>query len=130
MKFNPLIALVDDHPAVLEALDDLLQAAGASVVLFASAEAFLASDLDLVALVICDIEMPGMSGLELQRRLGQRMCKIPLIFISASPKPSVRADVLQSGALVYLQKPFDGEELLRWVSLALTKYKGRDALSP
>jgi FixJ family two-component response regulator len=109
-----MIAIVDDDRSVQEAVRDLLESDGRSVRCFDGAEDFLASGIqDEIGCLVTDVRMPGMSGTELQRRLLDDGCKVPVIFITAhrSDEQS-RARALGSGAVAYLLKPFDQNELL------------------
>ena len=71
------------------------------------------------ACLIADIEMPGMNGLELQARLAEEGCRIPIIFITAYGDTSTRMRAMKAGALDFLEKPFDDEVLLERVRAAL-----------
>jgi FixJ family two-component response regulator len=107
------ISIVDDDESVRESLPDLLLEHGYSVMAFASAEHFLASDkLDETDCLILDVVMPGMTGPELQRVLSTRAPLLPLIFITAIDDASLRQRLLQIGAVDLLLKPF-GDIVLR-----------------
>jgi two-component system response regulator FixJ len=107
------VFLVDDDEFVRDALKTLLRSAGYDVQTFESAEAFLDHDAEkLTGLLILDIRMPGMSGLELQKRLADAGRKLPIIFVTAHEDARVRKAALEEGAEAFLQKPFEDETLL------------------
>jgi FixJ family two-component response regulator len=115
-----LISIVDDDLSVREALGGLMKVVGYDSDAFESAEAFLSSDRVLAtACVIADVQMPGMSGLELQARLIRDGHRIPFIFITAFPNEQARGRALDGGAISFLSKPFGETELLEGIGLAL-----------
>jgi len=115
-----LIAIIDDDEAMRDSLRDLMEAAGLVARCFASAEEFLASDLRVqAACLIVDIRMPKMSGLQLQARLKQEECNIPIIFITAHGDARMRIRAMREGAVEFLAKPFDHHLLLKRVRAAL-----------
>jgi FixJ family two-component response regulator len=124
---TPLIAVVDDDPSVRKSLSSLLRSVGFAVQVFESAEEFVASDdLARTGCTILDVRMPGMSGLELQRRLALTHPHLPVVFITAhASDEEVRSRALKDGAVDYLSKPLSEEALLGAVQAALdTKMKG------
>jgi FixJ family two-component response regulator len=115
-----LIAIIDDDEAMQDSLRDLMEAAGLVAHCFASAEEFLASDLRVqAACLILDIRMPNMSGLQLQTRLKEEECNIPIIFITAHGDARMKIRAMREGAVEFLAKPFDHHLLLRRVRAAL-----------
>ena len=107
------ISVVDDDASVREALKGLLKSAGFHAEAFASAEEFLHSGrLANTACLILDVRMPGMGGLELQRRLVAGNHRVPVIFITAHGDEELRLRALGSGAADYLYKPFSEQTLL------------------
>jgi FixJ family two-component response regulator len=115
-----MISIVDDDPAVRRGFRILMDTAGLPVETFASAEEFLASpSLSATRCLILDICMPGIDGLELQRRLRAANWRIPIIFISAETDEKVRALALEGGAIEFFAKPFSTEALLDAVDIAL-----------
>lgn len=114
------IAIIDDDDAMQESLRDLMEAAGLVARCFGSAEEFLESGLQRqAACLITDILMPKMSGLELQTRLKDEECDIPIIFITAYGDARMRIQAMREGAVEFLAKPFDHQLLLKTVRAAL-----------
>lgn len=108
-----LIAVVDDDESVRESLPDLIKEFGFAAQAFSSAEEFLASyNVGRTRVLILDIAMPGMTGLDLQRELGLRGQSIPIIFITARRDDAVRKLALDHGAVAFLLKPFSDTALL------------------
>jgi len=117
---SSVIAVVDDDESVREAVAGLLKSFGYRSVPFKRAEDFLNSrDLDDTACLIADMQMPGMTGLDLQGRLIASGKPIPTILITAYPDQAVRKRALQNGVRCYLAKPFRDEELLRCIRYAI-----------
>jgi FixJ family two-component response regulator len=115
-----LIAVVDDDEAIREATESLIRSVGFRVVVYASAEDFLrSSHLQVIACLIVDVRMPGMSGLELQQQLATANYSIPIIFITAHGDAETRTRALRAGAVAFLDKPFSDEVLLGAVQAAL-----------
>lgn len=111
---------VDDDYRVRESLASLLESAGFSPVLFACAEDFLNSGaLEQAGCLITDIRMPGMDGLELQRRVRLERPALPVIFITAHNNIEIRRLALADGAIEFLYKPFDAAELLQVIERAV-----------
>jgi FixJ family two-component response regulator len=118
---SKLIAIIDDDEAMQDSLRDLLEAAGLAAQCFGSAEEFLKSDLHrTAACLIVDIRMPRMSGLELQVKLKEEDCNVPIIFITAHGDARMRIQAMRRGAVEFLAKPFDHQLLLKRVRSALT----------
>ncbi len=101
--------MIDDDESVRVASSSLLRSLGWEVSLYQSAEAFLDADpRGGLACVITDLNMPGMSGLQLQRRLQELRREVPLIFITAFASDAARRQALDGGAMCFLIKPVDG----------------------
>ena len=120
MGFPSLVAVVDDDESVRESLPDLLAELGLNAKGFASAEDFLRSDsfADTRCLIL-DIAMPGMTGPDLQRELQERGVSIPIVFITAQIDENLRSQLLQSGAVACLFKPFKEDELRAALNVAI-----------
>jgi FixJ family two-component response regulator len=117
---NKLVVIVDDDDSVRIALEGLLKSVGLTARAFESAEAFIKSGQQReTSCLIADIRMPGMSGLELQKRLNAEGCRIPIVFITAHGDAMMRMQALRAGAVEFLAKPFDDEALLGSVRAAL-----------
>jgi FixJ family two-component response regulator len=123
-----VITVVDDDASVRESMSSLLRSVGHAVKEFGSAEELVASvALDETDCVITDVRMPGMSGLELQRRLALSHPRLPVILMTAhASDEEVRSRALKDGAVAYLCKPLDEETLLRAVETA-TRERGGEA---
>jgi FixJ family two-component response regulator len=120
MSEAPLIAIVDDDVMICEATKDLVEAFGFNACTFTSAGEFLNADcVSSTACLISDVQMPGMNGLQLHRKLLASGSRVPVIFITAFPDERIRKQALEAGAVCYLSKPFDGESLLSCIRSAL-----------
>ncbi len=116
MRQPPMIAIVDDDESVRTATASLVRSLGFSTGTFAGAEEFLASPLlEQASCIITDVQMPGMSGIEMQAALRRRGVTTPLIFITAFPEERLRRQVTEAGAVAFLAKPFDGTEMIAWL---------------
>ena len=117
---SKLIVIVDDDESMQDSLQDLIESAGLEARCFGSAEGFLESGLHRqAACLITDIRMPKMSGLELQSRLKEEECSVPIIFITAHGDARMRIRAMREGAVEFLAKPFDHQLLLKRVRAAL-----------
>ena len=115
-----MVAVVEDDESYRAAVQRLLKSAGLPVRSFASAEDFLKSGQQQeTGCLIADIQMPGMSGLDLQAKLNAERCPIPIIFITAHGDEEMRLQAMRGGAVKFLAKPFDGAILLESVRVAL-----------
>jgi FixJ family two-component response regulator len=120
MRSAPLISIVDDDESIREATKGLVRSLGYLAMTFASAEEFLQSDrVDDTSCLITDVQMPGLSGIDLQSWLIDRGVQMPTIFITAFPEEKTRLRVLTAGAVGYLGKPFSEESLLKCLDAAL-----------
>jgi FixJ family two-component response regulator len=120
-----MISIVDDDESVREATKGLVRSLGYATATFASAEEYLRSDrVRDTSCLITDVQMPGMTGVELQDRLIASGKRTPVIFVTAFPEENIRARVLEAGAFGYLSKPFNDECLIECIDEAL---KGNDS---
>ena len=116
------VAVVDDDEAVRHALSNLLASLDLGVATFASAEAFLASPACRdAACLIADVQMPGMSGLDLQRHLSESGNRLPVILITAFPQEHVRRQAEAEGAIGFFAKPFEGGLMIECIERALRR---------
>jgi FixJ family two-component response regulator len=122
----PLISIVDDDSFVRRGLESLVTSLGYRACTFPTAEEFLQSPLLAeTSCLISDIQMPGISGVQLQDRLIGLGLSIPTIFITAYPDDLVRTRVLGSGAVCFLLKPFDAQSLIECIDDALNGRGGK-----
>ena len=125
MPKAPVISIIDDDVSVRVAISRLVRSAGYLAHVFASADDFLNSQhIDETSCVIADVQMPGISGIELQNLLQSRGSSIPMIFITAFPDENTRARALNAGAVAFLRKPFNATTLVEFVERALRKVGG------
>ncbi|WP_035611358.1 response regulator [Haloferula sp. BvORR071] len=108
-----VIIVVDDDTSMSQAIERLLAAAGLRSRCFGSAEELLESGASSgAAVLILDIQLPGMSGLDLFRQLSSTGHVLPAIFITGQDRPNIREQAQKSGAVAYFTKPFEGRELI------------------
>jgi FixJ family two-component response regulator len=120
MPQRTLISIVEDDQPFRESMRKLLRSLGYTVEAFPSAADFLSSPLlPQTACLVADVQMPGMTGLELQKKLVEAGYAIPTILVTAYPDDLGRARALNNGAVCYLSKPVDDEHLERCLRTAL-----------
>ncbi len=120
MDGRPLISIVDDDASVREAMEALMRSLGCEADAFPSAEDFLGSGrMHETACVVADVQMPGLGGLELQRRLAAAGLRVPIVFVTAYPDARIRAKALEAGALGFLTKPVSERDLLACIEAAV-----------
>jgi len=119
----PTVFIVDDDPSIRESLSLLMSSAGYGVKTFTSAKEFLESERDTPgpACLVLDVKMPGISGIDLQKELASRNYTIPVIFITGHGDIPMSVQAMKRGAVDFLSKPFDDDELLDAVKQALLK---------
>ena len=119
-----LVHIVDDDDAVRDSLLELLDSVGIDAVGFESADAFLSElNPDMSGCLILDIRMPGMSGLELQKKLQAMDLTLPIIFITGHADVPMAIEAMKHGAVEFIQKPFREQQLLDCINAALQKAK-------
>jgi FixJ family two-component response regulator len=124
MSKKPVISIVDDDPSVREGTMDLLNSMGFITETFQRADDFLKSNrLGSTSCLIVDVQMPGMTGLELYNHLVASGKVVPTILITAFPDDRDRARALRAGVFCYLTKPFNDNELLACIQSALENRK-------
>src|SRR5256886_17649612 len=122
MPEDMLVSIVDDDISVRRSTRRLLRSSGFRAEAFPSAEEFLDSKSAAeTACLILDLRMPGMNGLELQRRLAQNGNSVPIIFLSAQASEEDERSALNAGAVKFLRKPISKEALLSAIRDALQR---------
>jgi two-component system, LuxR family, response regulator FixJ len=122
MSADPDVHVIDDDEAVRESIDFLLRAAGLSVRTYESATSFLEAAPKIMAgCVITDVRMPGLSGIELLRRLQEMRIGLPVIVITGHGDVPLAVEAMKCGAVDFLEKPFDDDVLLASVRAALNR---------
>ena len=120
MPHNPVIAIVDDDESFRHATISFIRSLGYSAAAFPSADAFLNSNaVKNTDCLITDVQMPGMSGVELQSYLIAQGHRVPVIFVTAFPEMEARGHALSAGAIGFLGKPFGDENLISCLNKAL-----------
>ncbi|APR38986.1 response regulator transcription factor [Paraburkholderia sp. SOS3] len=119
---SQVVSIIDDDESVRLATANLLRSFGVQSRTFISVEAFLSSGcIDNTACVISDMQMPGMSGIDLQTALRERHLPIPMVFITAFPDHELRSVAEANGATCFLTKPVDGETILACIDRAINR---------
>jgi len=117
----PIISIVDDDESVRVATEGLVRSLGFVARIFDSAEAFLRSnDLHETGCLVVDVQMPQMSGLELQSALRAKGFQTPIIFVTAFPEERYKEQAFKDGAIGFLNKPFDSQALIELLTAALS----------
>jgi FixJ family two-component response regulator len=125
-----LISIVDDDESVREAAKGLMRSLGFTAETFESAEGFLKSNnLHRVSCLIADVQMPGMTGLDLHTHLVASGNPLPTVLITAYPDDRIRVRALKAGVICYLTKPFAEKDLLTCIDLALERSKANEKRS-
>ena len=120
MPHTPVIAIVDDDESFRRATTSFIRSLSYSAAAFPSADAFLHSTaVENTDCLISDIQMPGMSGIELQSHLIAQGHRVPIIFVTAFPEMEARGNALRAGAVGFLGKPFGDENLISCLNNAL-----------
>lgn len=131
MPATALISVIDDDDSLRTALVGLMRSLGHAAEGFPSAEAFLdAGAVERSQCIVTDIQMPGLSGIDLKHRLDAEGWALPVIMITARPEPQLHARAEESGAFCLLRKPFEPSDLVGCVDRALA-FEGRGpAIAP
>jgi FixJ family two-component response regulator len=120
---SQIVSIVDDDASVRAAMQSLLRSLGFGAFVFESAEDFLRSPrVDDSSCLITDVQMPGMSGIDLRDRLIAHGSRIPIVFITAFPEPTIRRRAQAEGALGLLEKPFAGKTMIELVRKAVVTH--------
>jgi FixJ family two-component response regulator len=121
---SPTVFIIDDDASVRKGLSRLLRSAGFEVETFATAELFLGREhYDGIGCLVLDVRMPGISGIDLQDELSKADYSMPIVFITGHGNIPMGVQAIKKGAVDFLAKPFDDEELLQAVREALEKDK-------
>jgi FixJ family two-component response regulator len=119
---DSIVFVVDDDSSIREALKSLISLAGLRVETFGTAQEFLRSKRpDVPGCVVLDVELPGLSGLDLQRELAAHGIKLPIIFITGYGDIPTSVRAMKGGALDFLTKPFRDQDLLNAIQQALER---------
>jgi FixJ family two-component response regulator len=122
---EPIVFLIDDDRMVREGLQSLIKSVGLRVETFSSAQDFLtAKRPDAAACLVLDVRMPGLSGLDLQQKLGDANIQIPIIFITGHGDIPMSVRAMKEGAHEFLTKPVRGQDLLDAVQKAIASDRG------
>jgi len=117
---GPFISIIDDDESMLSAIVGLVSSASYRVLGFSSAEEFLQYGMiQSFVCIITDIQMPGMSGIELKQHLAARQCQVPVIMITARHDRGLEERALASGAACFLRKPFEADDLIGCIERTL-----------
>jgi FixJ family two-component response regulator len=115
-----IISIIDDDESIRNSLAGLVRSVGWKALVYATAEEFMESGVHLnTDCVVTDIQMPGLSGLELKDWLTEHSSPAPVIMITARSEKHLRAQALASGAFCFLEKPFASSTLLSCIEKAL-----------
>jgi len=119
---DTVVFIIDDDPSVRKGLSRLLRSVGEAVETFSSAEEFLARKrFDGVGCIILDVQMPGLSGMDLQSELCKAEYSMPIVFITGHGDIPMSVDAMRKGAIHFLTKPFDDNDLLKAIREAIDK---------
>ena len=117
---SPVIAIVDDDPSAREGLHSLIRSVGWRVEMFGSAQEFLArSSLEAPNCLVLDLQLPGLSGLDLQKRMAEVELEIPIVFLTGHGDIPASVRAMKAGAIEFLTKPVDEQDLLRAIQEAI-----------
>jgi FixJ family two-component response regulator len=120
--FKPTVFIIDDDASVRKSLSRLLRSASYTTETFASAEEFLAREhFNGIGCLLLDVQMPGLSGMDLQEELNKADYHMPIIFITGHGDIPMSVEAMKKGAVDFLTKPFDDKELLQAVEKAIEK---------
>jgi FixJ family two-component response regulator len=116
------VFLIDDDARMRAALERLLKSVGLRAESFATPQDFLRHKLpDVASCLVLDVRLPGMSGLEVQRKLNERRVSIPIIFITGHGDIRMTVEAMKSGAVEFLTKPFRDQDLVDAIQQALKR---------
>ena len=126
---DPFVFVVDDDASIRDSLKDLINSAGLNAQTFASAQEFLASPRpEAASCLVLDVQLPGLSGLDLQQELSKADAQIPIIFITGHGDIPMSVRAMKAGAIEFLTKPFRDDDLLDAVEQAITRSRQMEQL--
>jgi FixJ family two-component response regulator len=121
-EVKPTVFVIDDDASIRKSLSRLLRSAGYTAETFSSAEEFLRREhFDGVGCILLDVRMPGLSGMDLQEKLNKADYPMPIVFITGHGDIPMTVEAMKKGAVDFLTKPFDDEELLQALRAAIEK---------
>src|SRR6516165_4830376 len=127
MSQGPVVFVVDDDPSIRSSLKFLMSSVGLQVEGFDSADALLKRNLpDAPSCLVLDVRLRGLSGLDFQRQLAARNCRIPIIFITRHGDIPMSVRAMKAGAVEFLTKPFRDQDLLDAIQVALERARVRE----
>jgi FixJ family two-component response regulator len=119
---DAIIAIVDDDPSAREGLESLIRSAGWRAETFASAQEFLARlGSEAPSCLVLDLQLPGLSGLDLQKRMAEVELEIPIVFLTGHGNIPASVQAMKAGAVEFLTKPFDEQDLLHAIEEAIER---------
>ena len=119
---DPVITIVDDDPSAREGLQSLIESAGWRTETFASAQEFLArAGAEAPSCLVLDLQLPGLSGLDLQKRMAEVGLEIPIVFLTGHGNIPASVQAMKAGAVEFLTKPFDEHDLLQAIQEAVER---------
>lgn len=122
----PIVLVIDDDPSIRRALDNLLRSTGLDVKTYPSTEAFEQDTRpDAPACLVLDVKMPGMSGLEFQKKLFESEHQLPIVFITGHGDIPMTVEAMRAGAIEFLTKPFRDKDLLDAIEKGLERNRAR-----
>jgi len=122
LESNAIIPIVDDDPSAREGLQALIRSAGWRAETFASAQDFLdRPGAEAPSCLVLDLQLPGLSGLDLQKRMAEGGVEIPIVFLTGHGNIPASVKAMKAGAVEFLTKPFDEQELLQAVQEAIER---------
>lgn len=125
---KPIVFVIDDDPAIREALDSLLRSVGHDVRCFGSVAAFLdAAKPDTASCLVLDVRLPGKSGMDFQKELARSDTPPPVIMMTGHGDIAMSVQAMKAGAIDFLPKPFREQDLLDAITSALDKDRSRRA---
>lgn len=119
---DAVIAIVDDDPSVREGLSSLIRSAGLQIETFVSAQEFLDRPVaEAPSCLVLDLQLPGLSGLDLQKKMAEAGLEIPIVFLTGHGDIPASVQAMKAGAVEFLTKPFDEQDLLQAIQEAVER---------